>query len=596
MSSPPETLKILLVEDEDDDRVFINRAFSRSRYDAQIVEASTLKDARELATDPQYQFDVAVVDQLLPDGNGLDFCRFLDAQEIGLPVVILTGHGDAEAAQDAFDLHVANYILKQHGKAFMQTLPVMVHKAYLDGLTAASVAAANQRLTPGESGAVATAAPLDGVSPNGELLQALNRDFVTGLPGRPLVVREIEDLANSSQGSVTVLVLNLNGFSELNTVMGRESADAVLCQVADVLESFRDQVQIIGRLDADRFAIIHGPNFTASETTTLAKEMLQSLAVTLHIDGSEVPISGRIGIIRWQGGNPDTAALLHRADIAAGHAERAANGGIAFYNPDMDQSIRSHRQIVNGLRRAVAGGELSLYYQPQFASANGRLVGAEALLRWTKGFDGQAVPPSDFVPVAEESGLILDLGRWVLHTVCQHIHSWAQGGLDAPVIAINLSPRQFLDPELADWVEETIQEYDVKPTQIQFEVTENAVMHDSQKIQRTLGRLSKLGFHLSIDDFGTGYSSLSYLQQFPFDHIKIDKSFILPIAPERDAGVIARTVIDLAHGLGKSVVAEGVETPYQASILTEWGCDVLQGYELARPEPESAFANRLASG
>ena len=312
--------------------------------------------------------------------------------------------------------------------------------------------------------------------------------------------------------------------------------------------------------------------------------MAAAIAVEFQIEGKSIRTALTTGISVFPHNGPDPASLLANAGAALFRAKARSRGSITFYEPEMDQQIRDRRVLHQELSVAIKNGELSLYFQPQASSGRtvdcSEIIGFEALARWhhpVRGF----VPPSDFIPLAEESGMIVEMGEWILREACREAASWPK-----PLqVAVNLSPAQFVHGDLVALVHSILLETGLSPGRLELEITEGVLIEDFDRGVALLRRLKALGVRVSMDDFGSGYSSLSYLQAFPFDKIKIDRAFVMNLGRNPQSAAIIRAVIGLGHGMNMSIVAEGVETPEQLGFLAEQGCDSVQGYLLGKPLP-----------
>jgi diguanylate cyclase (GGDEF)-like protein len=379
-----------------------------------------------------------------------------------------------------------------------------------------------------------------------------------------------------------VLNVDLKGLKEINDVFGHATGDKLLVEVARrVQDAARGGV--VARLSGDEFGlIIDGKQPEAGRK--LAEQLAAAIAVEFQIDGKPVRTALTTGISVFPHNGVDGAALLANAGAALFRAKAKSRGSITFYQSEMDQQIRDRRVLHQELSVAIKHGELSLYFQPQANSGrtvdSSEIIGFEALARWqhpVRGF----VPPSDFIPLAEESGLIVEMGEWILRQACREAASWPK-----PLqIAVNLSPAQFVHGDLVGLVHSILLETGLAPDRLELEITEGVLIEDFERGLALLRRLKALGVRISMDDFGSGYSSLNYLQAFPFDQIKIDRAFVMNLGRNPQSAAIVRAVIDLGHGLNMSIVAEGVETLEQLGFLAEEGCDSVQGYLLGRPLP-----------
>ena len=415
-------------------------------------------------------------------------------------------------------------------------------------------------------------------------------DGLTDLPNRAAFLQALAQMIEACAGTeeeFAVLCVDLDGLKEINDVFGHATGDKVLIQVADRLQASA-RGGVVARLSGDEFGLIIDGKQPAAGLA-LAEQVAEALANEVQVDGKAVRTGCTTGISVFPHNGSDAASLLANAGAALFRAKAKSRGSIGIYEPEMDQQIRDRRVLHQDLSVAIRNGELSLYYQPQAASGatvpESEVIGFEALARWlhpVRGF----VPPGDFIPLAEESGLIVEMGEWILREACREAASWA-----APLqIAVNLSPAQFMHGDLVGLVHSILLETGLAPGRLELEITEGVLIEDFDRGLALLRRLKALGVRISMDDFGSGYSSLSYLQAFPFDKIKIDRAFVINLGRNPQSAAIVRAVIDLGHGLEMSIVAEGVETQEQLSFLSEEGCDAVQGYLIGRPAPIAQFA------
>ncbi|MCA6099903.1 sensor domain-containing protein [Bradyrhizobium australafricanum] len=415
-------------------------------------------------------------------------------------------------------------------------------------------------------------------------------DGLTDLPNRAAFLQALTQMIEACDGTdeeFAVLCVDLDGLKEINDVYGHAMGDKVLIEVAQRLQAVA-RGGVVARLSGDEFGlIIDGKQPVAG--IALAEQAAEALGQDFLIDGKSVRTGLTTGIAVFPDNGSDAASLLANSGAALFRAKAKSRGTISIFEPEMDQQIRDRRVLHQELSVAIKNGELSLYYQPQ-AAAGGRvaasqIIGFEALARWhhpVRGF----VPPGDFIPLAEESGLIVEMGEWILREACREAASWA-----IPLqVAVNLSPAQFTHGDLVGLVHSILLETGLTPDRLELEITEGVLIEDFDRGLSLLRRLKALGVRISMDDFGSGYSSLSYLQAFPFDKIKIDRAFVINLGRNPQSAAIVRAVIDLGHGLEMSIVAEGVETEAQLDFLAEEGCDAVQGYLIGRPAPIGQFA------
>ncbi len=423
-------------------------------------------------------------------------------------------------------------------------------------------------------------------------------DPLTGLMNRP-AFREpvLQTLAQRRRdgGQFALLVCNLDRFKLINDSYGPGAGDQLLKMVAAKLCGSLRESDTVARIGGDEFAaILHEVNGW-KEAAVVAQRALASLDEPIELDGEQVLLSCSIGIAVFPQDGEDFHTLLRSADAACQHAKRRGRNGYQFYTDAMNTKAAERLEIEQQLKTALRDGELYVHYQPQMDLVSGRIAGVEALLRWSNPRLGQ-VPPDRFIPIAEETGLILPLGAWVLRQACLAGLEWQRHGLGPLTVSVNISPRQFQDEQLSRMVAGILKETGMDPGCLVLEITENAIMENMELALRTLHRLSDMGVGLAIDDFGTGYSSLSVLRQYPLDSLKIDGSFVRDLADNTDDREIVSAVVALAHNLGLKVVAEGVETREQLALLRARGCDLIQGYYLGRPMSAEALSDFLTSG
>jgi diguanylate cyclase (GGDEF)-like protein/PAS domain S-box-containing protein len=411
-------------------------------------------------------------------------------------------------------------------------------------------------------------------------------DALTGLPNRLVLRNRLEEMLRRLRRygeRSAVLCIDLDRFKEVNDGLGHATGDQVLVATARRLRACLRDTDVVARLGGDEFAVLQVGVDEAHAVQRLCERILEALAEPVPIDGQEVVIGCSIGVALVPADGTDAAQLLQKADIALYRAKEDGRGRACFFKAGMDERLRARKFLESSLRHAMAAGQLELQYQPQVDAGTGAITGVEALLRWHHPTRGP-VPPAEFVPVAEEAGLIVPIGEWVLRTACRDAVRWP--GLK---VSVNVSPVQFRHRGLVQAVEQALEESGLEPGRLEIEITESLLIHHTGEALRTLEQLKRLGVAIAMDDFGTGYSSLSYLHRFPFDKIKIDRSFVDGLGEGTGSAAIVRAIVGLGRSFGICICAEGVETPAQLEVLRREGCDEAQGYLFGKAMTVSAI-------
>jgi diguanylate cyclase (GGDEF)-like protein len=422
--------------------------------------------------------------------------------------------------------------------------------------------------------------------------QALH-DALTGLPNRVLFRDRIQQAVRAAErrhGGAAVMIMDLDHFKEVNDTLGHHHGDVLLQEVAERLKTTLRTADTVARLGGDEFGILLPDVLGAEDAQAVAGILQTALREPFIVDGLTLEMGGSIGIACHPDHGDHVEVLIQRADIAM-YSAKEGGRGFALYEPQQDHYSPRRLSLAGELRSALESEELELHYQPKADVVTGRIVGVEALVRWNHPRHG-LLGPEEFVPIAEQTGLIVPLTRWVLGAAIRQVQAWQGQGYELSV-AVNLSARSFLDTALAVDIPLLLQRHKIEPKLLELEVTESTIMLDPVRATNTLERLSEIGLRLSIDDFGTGYSSLANLKRLPVDMIKIDKSFVLEMATEHSDAAIVRSTIELAHNLGLQVIAEGVEDRQIWEELARLGCDYAQGYYLSRPLPADKLAPKL---
>jgi diguanylate cyclase (GGDEF)-like protein/PAS domain S-box-containing protein len=433
-----------------------------------------------------------------------------------------------------------------------------------------------------------------------QLERLAHYDRLTDLPNRVLMQARLEQAllrGRRHEMTTAVLVIDLDGFKTVNDSLGHPAGDELLVCVARRLQSRLDADALLGRLGGDEFLVVIEDCASPADVATLASGLLEALAEPVPLGaGRDAYVTASIGIsLHPVDGSLGAVELLRDADAAMYRAKEQGRNRFCFYTSNMNAEAVAKLELQAALSRALERSELLLHYQPKVDAASGRVVGAEALLRWNRSGVG-LVPPGQFIPVAEQGSLILQLGAWVIDEACRQLRAWKDAGLPLVRVAVNVAARQFAAGDLDHVVALALQRHGVDAQWLEIEITEGMLITDPQAGIQMLQRIKALGVKLSLDDFGTGYSSLAYLQHFPLDALKIDQSFTRRIGERPDGAVVVDAVIALAHRLHLRVVAEGVETEAQRDYLLQQRCDELQGYHFGRPAPAEALQRLLVSG
>jgi diguanylate cyclase (GGDEF)-like protein/PAS domain S-box-containing protein len=430
-----------------------------------------------------------------------------------------------------------------------------------------------------------------------QLVRLANYDVLTGLPNRILLQDRLQQAvsqAHRAGGQFALLFIDLDRFKDVNDSLGHDAGDSMLSEISARLLGQLRESDTVARLGGDEFVVLLRDIGREEEAAVVARKLLEAISAPMTIKGLEFFPSGSIGISMYPKDGESGSALLKNADTAMYQAKAGGKNGFRFYAQEMNQRILARLRLENGLRHALERNEFALHYQPQVNTATGEIVGAEALLRWFPA-DGAPVPPAEFIPIAEETGLIVPIGAWVLQQACLQCRRWIDAGLAGLRVTVNLSARQFRQ-DIVKTVLRVLRDTGCPPASLTLELTESALMEQPEIAARTLRRLKAMGVNLAIDDFGTGYSSLNYLSRFPIHTLKIDRAFVSQVPGNRDDAAIVKAVIALGEAMNLEVVAEGVETAEQMGFLKAQRCDCMQGYYFGKPASAGEIEGLLRSG
>jgi diguanylate cyclase (GGDEF)-like protein/PAS domain S-box-containing protein len=550
------------------------QALERARRQQLIAELGQ----RALA-DPDADTLMENAVRLVGEALGFEFCRVLEIAHGGLSLLSRASFGSAPGAQDAGSRLTALISGPQGPFGLLEVRSAVAGRASTE-VTNFVQSVAN---------IIGTA--LSRRRADEQLAYAAQFDTLTGLPNRQLFRDRVSQaIARAQRKSrpIAVLVLNLDGFKMVNQAHGHAGGDQLLVQVAERLIAGVTAYDSVSRLGADEFAIALANIERVEEVVPVLQQVLHSLSQPFELLDGEAFTSATAGVAIFATDGGDANTLVRNAELAMQRAREKGRNVYEFFTPEMNQRGRERMQLERGLRRALERGEFLLHYQPKVAALTGKLHGAEALLRWRHPERG-LVAPAEFIPILEETGLIVPVGMWVLETACAQLRRWSRAGIDVHCIGINLSARQFQQLHCAVHMRRVIESAGLEAGKIELEITESMLMRDPAQAIQTLTLLKQSGVSVAVDDFGTGYSGLSYLKQLPLDSLKIACNFISNIPNDPDDAAIALAIISLARNLGLEVVAEGVETEAQARFLAAHDCDHLQGFYFSQPLDAEAY-------
>ena len=415
-------------------------------------------------------------------------------------------------------------------------------------------------------------------------------DALTGLANRTLLHDRLHQAiaqATRNEREIWVIFVDLDRFKMVNDSLGHKAGDAFLLAVSERLQAIVREADTVARLGGDEFVLVLPESNETSMTVNTLQRIMQTISRPIPVEEKEFSLNCSLGVAVFPNDGEEAELLIERADMAMYRAKETGRNNFQFFTAEMNERLIERMRIEEALRDAVERQEFELHYQPQVDLVTGRVIGAEALIRWRHPEMG-LISPARFIPLAEETGLIVPLGHWVLRTACEQTTTWERAGLLGPHglrMAVNLSARQFAQPDLVQSIADAVRDSGIAPDRLEIELTEGLVMTDVENAIETMHEMKRLGVQLSIDDFGTGYSSLAYLQRFPIDVLKIDQSFVRDITASSGDATIVHTIISMAHNLRLRVIAEGVETEEQLAYLRKHECDEMQGYYFSRPLP-----------
>ena len=563
-----ETSLVLVVDDDPMIRVLVTETLQQIGF--AVEEAENGKQAIDFLE--RCQPDVVLMDVLMPEMDGFQACQAFRALPQGkhVPVLMMTGLDDIASIDHAFEVGATDFITKPLNYA------ILGHRVrYL----------------------LRTMQAFESVRKSRRAIHHLAfYDALTNLPNRRLFGDRLQQAVESARRNnklMGILFIDIDNFKRINDSFGHSVGDKLLRTVASQLviclrrcdsvsrELDEDSISV-ARLGGDEFTVLLTHLEKAEDAARIAKRIIDAVSVPFLMGDEEVVVTPSIGIAVFPYDGDGVEDLVKNADTAMFHAKENGRNNYQFYTNSMSATAFERLSMENALRKGLGNGEFEMYYQPKVDLVSNRAIGLEALVRWNHP-DMGLVSPMDFIPLAEETGLIVPLGEWVLRTVCSQMRDWRDAGLEPLRVAVNLSACQFRQTMLSQMIKRMLRETGIAPEWLELELTESVIMDDIQTSSTLLRELKKMGVHISMDDFGTGYSSLSLLKRLPLDTLKIDQSFVRDITTDADDAAIVDAVISLAHSLRLRVIAEGVETSEQLEFLRSRGCDEVQGYLYSRP-------------
>jgi diguanylate cyclase (GGDEF)-like protein len=556
-----DEIKIVIADDHEPSRKFIRRFLESMHQITIVAEAADGESLLRLVE--QYRPNLVLVDISMPKLNGIKAIKECLKILPQLKVIFITGHN--EYAVEAFDISAVDYIVK----------PIQRDRL----ITAIEKAKAILKMSY-------------------ELTEALYQkeymafhDILSGLPNRKLFedkVTKAITLANKHNYMVAILFFGLDRFKYINESMGHTFGDLLLQEVAERLQRCVRESDIISRQSGDEFTILLNRISHQDDVIKATERIFNAIGTPYHLKGHEIHITGSMGISLYPNDGQTVENLIQQADTALNRAKETGRNNFKFFMPEMNEKVSKKVIMESALRKAIDRNEFILYYQPQVNIVNQQIVGMEALIRWEHPELG-LVSPLEFIPLAEESGLIFQIGEWVLRTACKQAKSWQRTGYPNLRLSVNLSILQFHQENLIQIISDVLQETDFDPNNLELEITESVALFNEKQVLDKLEDMKQLGIRIAIDDFGTGYSSLSYLKKFPVNTLKIDKVFIRDIMTDSDDEALIAAIIAMANKMKFNVIAEGVETESQLSFLSSLQCSEAQGYFFGKPLPPDKF-------
>jgi diguanylate cyclase (GGDEF)-like protein len=550
------SLRLLIIEDNPDDEALVLRAIRKGGFNVEHVRVESRDDLLTVLRNKDW--DIVLSDYQMPDFNGLTALKIVKDRNKDLPFIIVSGTIGEEVAVEAMRSGAQDYLMKDN----LTRLVPAIRRELMDADERRALREAQQTLRH----------------------QAYH-DILTGLPNRWLLRDRMEQAlkyARQKQTGLAVMFLDLDRFKNLNDTLGHMSGDYLLRAVAERLSLILNERDTLARLGGDDFVVLLMDIPGAEQAGEAADLLLKALHEPFMLDGKEIYLGASIGIATYPENGAEFDVLIKNAESAMYFAKDQGRNNYQYFSEEIRTATANRFTIESELRGAIRASELRLYYQPQFTLPDGRITGLEALVRWIHPQHG-LTEPDKFIPVAEESGLIIPLGEWVLRQAAEDSVKIRNAGCILKRLAINLSARQLYHQDTLGMLQDLVSRGDLAADALEIEITESGIMQDPEQAVANLDSIRDMGIGIAIDDFGTGYSSLAYLKRFPINILKIDRSFIRDIILDKDDTTIVKTILAMAHSLNLRVIAEGVETREQYDLLAELGCAEGQGYLFARP-------------
>lgn len=566
---------IQIIDDDLSMRLLMRATLEKSGF--RVTECSSGKEA--VSAFDELHPDAVLLDVIMPDMDGFETCKALRKRPGGehIPILMVTGLDDIESIHKAFEAGATDFITKPINWA------ILSHRVrYMLRASEAFIEVRKKQ---------------------DQIHHLAFFDHLTGLANRSVFKATLEQAIeenSTTEKQLAVLFLDLDRFKRINDTLGHHIGDLLLkciaerinCCIRDsdaMARSNQDEsISCVSRLGGDEFTILLTDLTTPGSAGKIARRIIDSIRQPLDLEGYEVFVTASVGISLFPTDGEDADTLMKSADTAMYHAKERGRNRLQFYKKSLNTAVSERLQLENDLKKASKNNEFVLHYQPQADPASGRIIGAEALIRWQHPQRG-IIQPSEFISLAEELGLMPEMTNWVLRETCQQILDWNKKGNSPITVSINLSSYQFSQQKVPEMVTRALEEFPVDPHCLVVELTESALIENHDEAKSILQKLKDLGLSISIDDFGTGYSSLAYLQSFPIDTLKIDRSLVTKVSADPNDTAVIRAIVAMAHSLELRVIAEGVETEEQLDFLRRLGCTKVQGFLFSQPLPAQEF-------